>query len=89
MSDHVDKVEKSTGTNGISNSLLGNSLTNLAKKLYGMPNKRGGTTWLDKCPEYLEASSRSPDHALDIRHKEARPGAARQHLLDPHPKFIS
>lgn len=54
--------------------------TNLVKKLYGIPNDRGGTSWLEECPDYLATASQSPDHALLIRYKESRSGPANKTL---------
>jgi hypothetical protein len=54
---------------------------NLVKRLYGVANERGGTSWLDECPEYLTtASSESPEHALLIRYKECRLGTGKKAL---------
>ena len=59
-------------TNGVVKAIRTESRS-LVKTLYGVPNERGGTSWLDECPDYLtKISSHSPDHALIIRYKESK-----------------
>ena len=59
-------------TNGVVKATRTESRS-LVKTLYGVPNERGGTSWLDECPDYLtKISSHNPDHALIIRYKESK-----------------
>ena len=45
----------------------------LVKTLYGIANERGGTSWVEECPDYLTTTSaQSADHALLIRYKESK-----------------
>jgi hypothetical protein len=52
----------------------------LVKKLYGVPSERGGTTWLDECPDYIRKPVYSPEHAIIVRYKEARQASTRKAL---------
>ena len=63
---------------GVESSKTG--ATNLIKKLFGVPNERGGTTWLEEIPDYIKTTSYDPDHALVVRYKEARSGLAKRAL---------
>jgi hypothetical protein len=56
--------------------------TQLVKTLYGVPNERGGTSWLEDCPDYIETSLKNPDHALVVRYKEARSNLAVKRALN-------
>lgn len=54
----------------------------LVKKLYGVTNERGGTSWLDECPDYLTTTtSQSPEHAFLIRYKESKLRATKKALI--------
>ncbi|KAK4495696.1 hypothetical protein PRZ48_012964 [Zasmidium cellare] len=44
----------------------------LVKPLYGIPNDRGGTTWQDECPDYLQEISKQDGYAIITRYQGKR-----------------
>ncbi|EME46281.1 hypothetical protein DOTSEDRAFT_70318 [Dothistroma septosporum NZE10] len=77
--------------NGLSGSSPANG-PNLVKKLYGIANERGGTSWVDECPDYLQSPSQHSDHAIVTRYKENKAGSARKTLdlasIDIHSPYL-
>lgn len=70
-------IESSSDSTGESST---GSQAGLVKKLYGVPNERGGTSWLEQRPDYFSTVSHNPDHALIVRYKEAQTGTAKRSL---------
>lgn len=48
------------------------STASLVKPLYGVPNERGGTTWQDECPSYLQQPVQQSGYAIITRYQGKR-----------------
>ncbi|KAF2167876.1 hypothetical protein M409DRAFT_22024 [Zasmidium cellare ATCC 36951] len=54
------------------NGVTPNEQSSLVKPLYGIPNDRGGTTWQDECPSYLQRPVEQPGYAIITRYQGKR-----------------